>query len=49
MLTLSLLLMLVAVILWFLAAFNVTTRFNLVAAGLALFGTAYLLGPLGLG
>lgn len=49
--TITLLLMLVAVILWFIAAFGVaqnSPRFNLIAAGLALFGLAYILGPLGI-
>ncbi len=44
MISLTLFLIVAAVICWIIATFGVATRFNLIAAGLALCGIAYLLG-----
>lgn len=44
MISLTMFLIVAAVICWILATFGVGSRFNLIAAGLALFGIAYLLG-----
>ena len=46
MISLNMFLIVAAIICWIIAAFGVATRLNLVAAGLALFGIAYLLGAL---
>lgn len=46
MISLTTFLVVLAVICWLIAAFNGTSRFNLIAAGLALCGIAYLLGAL---
>lgn len=47
MISLTLFLVVAAVICWIIATFGISTRFNLIAAGLALFGIAYLLGAVG--
>jgi len=44
MISLTLFIIVAAVVCWILATFGVGSRFNLIAAGLALFGIAYLLG-----
>ncbi len=42
--SLGVVLVVAAVVCWTLATFGVGSRFNLVAAGLALFGIAYIFG-----
>lgn len=42
--SLGVVLVVAAVVCWIIATFGPATRFNLVAAGLALFGIAYILG-----
>ena len=44
MVSLSLFLVIAGVVCWIIATFANPSRFNLVAAGLALFGIAYVLG-----